>query len=183
MTLLQIVFLLVSALILGAALMVVTARRVLHSALYLVAALFGVAVVFAILQAGFFSVVQVVVYIGAITMLILFAVMLTRQVMNERQPQQNDLWWAAAGAAFVLFAGLAGVILTWAPFRARIAELANPADAVINLGQALVAPDGYVLPFEVASVLLLAALIGAIYIAWERKGPPVGAPPEEGRQP
>jgi NADH-quinone oxidoreductase subunit J len=169
MTPLQIVFLLTAAGTLGAALMVVTSRRVLHSALYLVATLFGVAVVFAILQAGFFAVAQVIVYIGAITMLIIFAVMLTRQVMNDKGPQNNYLWWAGAGAALVVFGGLAGALLSWSPFRQPIGELDSSTQTAALLGQALVSPTGYVIPFEVASILLLASLIGAIYIARDRK--------------
>ncbi len=181
MTPLQIVFLLTSAAILGAAFMVVTSRRVLHSALYLVATLFGVAAIFAILQAGFFAVAQVIVYIGAITMLIIFAVMLTRQVMNDSGPQQNYLWWAGAGAALVVFGGLAGVLLSWAPFRQPIGEFESSGQTAVLLGQALVSPTGYVVPFEVASILLLAALIGAIYIARDRKITR-NEPPAEGRE-
>ncbi len=84
MTAEQIIFLLTAAVILGSALMVVTTRNLLHAALWLVVALFGVAVLYAILQANFLAVIQVVVYIGAIAILFIFAVMLTRRELMEK---------------------------------------------------------------------------------------------------
>ena len=84
MTAEQIIFLLIGALVLGSAFMVVTVRNLLHAALWLVASLFGVAVLYAILQANFLAVVQVVVYIGAIAILFIFAVMLTRRELSRR---------------------------------------------------------------------------------------------------
>ncbi|PIZ26393.1 MAG: NADH-quinone oxidoreductase subunit J, partial [Chloroflexi bacterium CG_4_10_14_0_8_um_filter_57_5] len=84
MTPVQIIFLLCAALILASALMVVTTRNLIQAALWLVAALFGVAMLYAILDAGFLAVVQVVVYIGAIAILFIFAVMLTRREMRDR---------------------------------------------------------------------------------------------------
>ncbi|NMD31202.1 MAG: NADH-quinone oxidoreductase subunit J, partial [Chloroflexi bacterium] len=77
MTAMQIIFLIVAAVTLGAALMIATSRRMMHTVLWLVLTLMGGAVLFALLQANFFSVVQVLVYIGAIAILILFGVMLT----------------------------------------------------------------------------------------------------------
>ncbi len=86
MTALQIIFILVAARTLGAGLMVVTARNLIHSALWLVLALFGVAVLYVLLEAGFLAVVQVVVYIGAIAILIIFAIMLTRKIAPDSRP-------------------------------------------------------------------------------------------------
>ena len=80
MTLEQIVFILVAILTLGSALMVVTTRNLVHAALWLVVALFGVAVFFVLLHAGFLAVAQVVIYIGAIAILTIFTIMLTRRV-------------------------------------------------------------------------------------------------------
>jgi NADH-quinone oxidoreductase subunit J len=127
MTASQIIFILVAAATLGAAAMVVITRNMVHAALWLVVALFGVAVLYAVLNAGFLAVAQVVIYIGAIAILMIFAVMLTLTQLSPRD------------------------------------------DSLAQLGQALVSPNAYVIPFEVASVLLLAALIGAIMVAWERK--------------
>ncbi len=82
----QVIFILVAAVTLFSAVMVVSVRRMMHAALWLIVTLLGVAVLFVLLQAGFFAVVQVLIYIGAIAILIIFAVMLTRQVMSEKFP-------------------------------------------------------------------------------------------------
>src|SRR5690349_22380840 len=103
MTAEQIIFLIVSGATLASALMVVTSRNLVHAALWLVATLFGVAVVFALLNAGFIAVVQVVVYIGAIAILFIFAVMLTRKDLRENVPQLNKNWWAGALVAVATF--------------------------------------------------------------------------------
>ena len=83
MTIMQIFFLIVGVVILGSALMVVTTGNLIHAALWLIVTLFGVAVLYAILNASFLAVVQVVVYIGAIAILFIFAVMLTRKEMRD----------------------------------------------------------------------------------------------------
>lgn len=171
MTLLQIIFIVSAAVTLSSAVMVVTTRKMLQSALWLILALFGVAVIFATLQAGFFTVVQVVVYIGAIAILVIFAVMLTRKVMEDAGPQINTNWAIAGIVSLGLLVGLGGMLLPWSGIHAAAPAYAAEmsAQTINQLGLALVSPDAYVLPFEAASVLLLAALIGAIYVAWERK--------------
>ena len=171
MTALQIIFLFVAAITLASAVMVVSARRMMHAALWLVLALAGVAVIFAMLDAGFFAVVQVLVYIGAIAILIIFAIMLTRRAWEDVGPQLNRGWWLAALAAVGVFAGLAVVIVSW-PGVTATAGAGPQADLIVNFGKDLVDPNKYVMPFEVASVMLLAALIGAIYASVERKGGP-----------
>ena len=94
---LQIIFILVAGATLGAALMVVTSPNLIHSAFWLVGALFGVAVVFALLNAGFLAVVQVVIYIGAIAILMIFAIMLTRRIAKDAGPRFNANWiWAVS---------------------------------------------------------------------------------------
>lgn len=165
MTAEQIIFLLTGALIFSAALMVVTTRNLVHAALWLVAVLFGVAVLYAILQAGFLAVVQIVVYIGAIAILFIFAVMLTRKEMRDKGPQTRANWWIAALLGLLVLAGLVFLILSQPDINRTAAAIPDGLDTVRVLGTALVSPDAYVLPFEVASVLLLAALVGAVYIA------------------
>ena len=113
MTALQIIFLFVGAMTLASAVMVVSARRMMHAALWLVLTLAGVAVIFALLDAGFFAIVQVLVYIGAIAILIIFAIMLTRKGFEDVGPQANRDWWLAALAAVGVFAGLAVIIVSW----------------------------------------------------------------------
>ena len=169
MSVAQAIFILVAAVTLFSALMVVSVRRMMHAALWLIVTLLGVAVLFVLLQAGFFAVVQVLIYVGAIAILIIFAVMLTRQVMSEKVPQLNRGWLAG----FVASGGLM-VILAYSvrdiPIVAKSAVGDPGPDLVIALGKALADPNGFAIPFEVASILLVVALIGTIYIALERKG-------------
>ncbi|HEX9838377.1 MAG TPA: NADH-quinone oxidoreductase subunit J [Anaerolineales bacterium] len=169
MTAEQIIFLVVALFTLGSGFMVVTTGNLVHAALWLVATLFGVAVVFALLNAGFLAVVQVVVYIGAIAILFIFAVMLTRKDMRDQGPQTNRGWWAGALIAVLVFAGLFFLLQGWNGLSKTAAAIPSGFDAVAELGNALVSPDAFVLPFEVASVLLLAALVGAVYVAFNRK--------------
>ncbi len=171
MTAQQFFFLLFSLITLIAALRVVTARNLFHAALWLIATLAGVAALFILLEAGFLAAVQVLLYIGAIAILIIFAVMLTRGMVNPQEPRLNS--WSGLGAvvALVLMLILVQVIGTfpWATPGAGLAEA--PADSLTALGKSLVDPAQFVLPFEVASVLLLVALIGSVYVAREgRRG-------------
>ena len=165
----KIIFLIVAMLTLISALRVVTTGNLVHAALWLVATLSGVAVIFALLQASFLAVVQVVVYIGAIAILFIFAVMLTRKEMRDRGPQLNKNWWFGALLAAVTFGGLFFLLQSWSGMGTSAAALPSDFDAVSLLGNALTSPTGYVLPFEVASVLLVAALVGAVYVAFNRK--------------
>jgi len=167
MTPLQIIFLITAVVTLGSALMVVTTRNLVHAALWLIVTLFGVAVYYVLLNAGFLAVAQVVIYIGAIAILVIFAVMMTRRLVGESGPQVNKIWWLAALLAVVLFASMVAVLSTWSGFTTPAPVPVE--DPLVMLGQALVDPQGYLLPFELASVLLLAALVGAIMIAWDRK--------------
>lgn len=161
----QIIFLLCAALIIVSALMVVTTRKLIHAALWLVAALFGVAILYAVLQAGFLAVVQVVVYIGAIAILFIFAVMLTRREMLDKGAQTRSNWWLPALLGLLILAGLIFLIIGQPAFGRTAAAMPEGVDTLRNLGTALVSPDAFVLPFEVASILLLAALVGAVYVA------------------
>ena len=117
MTALQIIFLLAAAVILVSAVMVTTTRNLVHAALWLIATLFGVAVIFAVLEAGFLAVVQVVVYIGAIAIMFIFAVMLTRREMLDKGPQMNKRAWLAGILGVVIFASLIYMLSSWAGFQ------------------------------------------------------------------
>lgn len=164
----QIIFIIASVLLLLSAFMVVSTRNLVRSALWLIGALFMTGVVFVLLEASFLAVVQVVVYIGAISILFIFAVMLTRRVMQDTGPQTNSGWWISALFSFLLFGGLTWMLLGWSGSAQTAPPLSSEADIVQQLGSALVDPNAYVVPFEVASVMLLAALIGAIVVAWDR---------------
>jgi len=165
----QIFFIIVGAVTLLSALMVVTSRDLVHAALWLVATLFGVAMIYTTLNAGFLAVVQVVVYIGAIAILFIFAVMLTRRQSNDTGPAVNSNWWLGALVAVLTFAGLSFMLLQWGGFEKTPASMPIGFDTVTLLGEALTSVNGYVLPFEVASVLLVAALVGAVYLAFNKK--------------
>jgi NADH-quinone oxidoreductase subunit J len=169
MTPLQIVFLLIAAATLASAVMVVSARRIMHAALWLVLTLFGIAAIFVTLETGFFAAVQVVIYVGAIAILIIFAVMLTRRTEQEGRVSNRTAWLSALVSLGVV-GGLVGALSGWQSFMAgRQALAASSIDNVTAIGQALVSPNAYAIPFEVASVLLIGALIGAIYVANEQR--------------
>jgi NADH-quinone oxidoreductase subunit J len=169
MTGLQAVFLLAAATILFSAYMVVTRNNLIHAALFLVLGLFGVAVLFVLLEAGFLAVIQILVYIGAIAILMIFAVMLTRgDVENLPSPNNANSGWIAL-LSVLFFSSLVLLISSWPEFNAVRPYIDPTRDTVVELGVALVSPEAFVIPFEVASVLLLAAMIGAIMIARPQK--------------
>jgi NADH-quinone oxidoreductase subunit J len=142
-----------------AALRVVTTTNVVHGALYLVVTLAMVAGVYLLLAAEFVAWVQIVIYVGAIVVLLLFSLMLTKAPIG-REALDNQ----QRGTAFLVAAGgLAGlIVLIQAAFQDTPTAPALQTTTG-QIGQSLFSQ--YVLPFEVISVLLLAALIGAIAIA------------------
>jgi NADH-quinone oxidoreductase subunit J len=170
MTALQIVFLITGFATLWAAFMVVTRHNLVHAALFLVVALFGVAVLFVLLEAGFLAVIQVLVYIGAIAILMIFAVMLTRGDVDHIKDITNKAAGWVALVAVLFFSSLVILLAQWPSFAAQAGAISPSRDTVIELGSALVSPEGYVIPFEVASVMLLAALVGALLVARPQKG-------------
>jgi NADH-quinone oxidoreductase subunit J len=169
MTIAQVLFILVSIITLVAGFMVVTARNLVRAALWLVATLFFISVIFVLMNANFIAAVQIVIYIGAIAILFIFAVMLTRRVMQDTGPQSNKNWWLGALLSLLSFAGLTTMILGWGGSAAEMPRYVPNTASIQVLGLSLVSTDQYVIPFELASVLLLAALIGAVAVAWERK--------------
>jgi NADH-quinone oxidoreductase subunit J len=169
MTPIQFIFIVLAAITLGAAFMVVTSRNLVHAAIWLIVTLFGVACFFVLLNAGFLAVAQVIIYIGAISILLIFAIMLTRRVAQDSGPQINANWVLAALVAILLFGGLVWMNSLWGGFRTPLPVLAPGQDSLRMLGLALVSPAAYAIPFEIASVLLLAAMIGAIIVAWDRR--------------
>ncbi len=142
--------------------LVVALRNILHAALALMLSFMGVAGLYVLLEAEFVAAAQVLVYVGAISILIIFAIMLTRGLMKGGEPSQNSQWIAAAGAALLLFAILFFVSIgtAW-----PLAQRAVKTDLIPTIGAELMTT--YVFPFEIASLLLLAALVGAIVIARE----------------
>ncbi len=160
----QVIFIMLSLLTLGAALMVVTSRSLFRSALWLILSFAGIAALYILLEAEFLAVVQVLVYIGAIATLIIFAIMLSRNVMASDEARFNNQWRLVVGFGALLFVALAAIV-TQIPWPVNVQAV--PPDAIQQLGAGFVGP--YVIPFEVASILLVAALIGAIIVARERE--------------
>lgn len=160
-------FVIFSVISLGGALGVAMNRNLFRGTIWLMVSLFGAAGLYVLLSAPFLAAVQILVYIGAIAILFTFAVMLTRSLTQVRE--RFTRVWANLVVAVLLFVLLIiGII--WPVWGAN-PELAQPVSDVVasttDLGVALVDRNGYVLPFEVASLLLTAAMIGAIVIARE----------------
>lgn len=156
------VFGVIALILLGAALMVVTGKNIVHSALYLVLSFGAVAAFYIVLQADFLAFVQILIYIGAVTVLLIFAVVLTYNANTQLSNPGNAQRLLAAFISLVLLV-LIGVVLlntVWplnpAPFTGSTVALMGP-----------LLYQTYALPFEIASVLLLVALIGAIILARE----------------
>ena len=159
------VFLLMTILTLGGAAVAVWHRSVVHSAFALMATFFGVAGYFVLLQADFLAVTQVLLYVGGILVLLLFGLMLTRPDVTER-----SVFRLAVTAGLVLLAALwiGGKVATGFSWYTAATEPPSDAGGIRDIGLALLRPDGFVIPFELASVLLLLALVGAVYIARRR---------------
>jgi NADH-quinone oxidoreductase subunit J len=157
----QAVFWLLAVGMVAAAVRVVTTRNVVHAALYLVGALLGAAALYVVLFAEFVAWVQVLVYVGAIVVLMLFGLMLTRAPIGSADfdNAQRPLAAVCAGAVFV--------VTSWImvdAFEGQSVSLARAqGTSTRSVGEVIF--SAYVLPFEVVSVLLLAALVGAVVIA------------------
>lgn len=167
----QYIFLFLSVLTLGSAVAVVTNKNLFHAALALMVTFFGVAGFYVMLDAGFMAAAQLMVYIGAISILIIFAIMMTRRLMQAEEPPFNSQVGLGFFGALATFGMLSFVIIRFwtleaAPPNGVSADTLN--QSVEALGRALVSADAYVIPFEITSVMLLAALVGAIVIAWPK---------------
>ena len=164
MTASQVIFYIISAFILGTGLLAVTTRKIFRSAIWLLFSLIGIAALFFWMQLEFIAAVQIIVYAGGIVVLIIFSIFLTQQSGREMaKPLRSRTFFA------VLIA-LSGFILSYTLiFQYNFQPAGNlPLNvSVSNIGNQLLSTTehGYVLPFEVVSMLLLAAMIGCIVIA------------------
>ncbi|MFN8501620.1 NADH-quinone oxidoreductase subunit J [Kouleothrix sp.] len=166
--LILVIFFGLSAFTLAAGVMVVTVKNIIHAALWLIASFFSVAALYLLMEAEFIAIVQVLVYVGAISILVLFAIMLTRHVTGEGVRQLYQRWWVALIVAAALF----GVLIVPTVFNFQWSVPTAPdqsagLSSAVQIGTAFMRE--YLLPFEIASVLLLVALIGAIVIAFEER--------------
>ncbi len=156
----NIAFGLIAAAIVLAALRVVTTRNIVHAALYLIIVLAGVAAQYFLLGAEFIGTAQILIYLGAIVVLFLFGIMLTRAPLTGESSLDNDQRWLAAVVGVLLLGVMSYALIDGFEDRELPADTvqrtAEVADSVFST---------YLVPFEVVSVLLLAALVGAIVIA------------------
>ena len=162
----QVVFVILSAMALIGAVGVVTNRNLFRAALFLILSFVGVAGFYILLEAEFLAMVQLLVYVGAISILIIFAIMLSRRIMSSEFRASNEQWLIALVAAAILLGVLLAILLQVNWPTDPVADV--PDNLIVELGKALVAPGQFLLVFEVASVLLLVALVGAVIIARER---------------
>jgi NADH:ubiquinone oxidoreductase subunit 6 (subunit J) len=167
----------IAIVLVGSALAVVLLRNIVHAALFL-AVFFGAAAgVYVLLNAEFIAIVQVLIYAGAVTVLVLFAIMLTQGATTRAGNPFAGQWWLAALICLVLAGGIiyavGGSRMVLLPNADASPNLAGAGSAasgtVVRLGQLLYSPFdySYVLPFEIASVVLLVAIVGAIVIGRE----------------
>jgi len=164
------VFTVLAALAVGSAGIVAFSKNIIHSALGLLGTFVGVAGLYITLSADFIAATQILVYVGGTLTLILFAVMLTARVENIKtsNPSQGLLVGVGLVGAVLLILGKVATTAQW-----NINE-APAIPSTAKLGHAFL--DGYLLPFEVASIVLLAAMIGAVVLArravrrdWEKE--------------
>ena len=162
----EIAFLLVGLVTFGAALVTVTTKQLVHAALWLVVALGGIAVEYLLLTAEFIAWVQVLIYVGSVVVLLLFGLMLTKAPIGRSPDADSGNRWIALAVAAVAAAALVWVVVD--AFRATWMDLDGPAaGSTAVTGASLF--QNWVLPFEALSVLLLAALVGAIVLSRKTK--------------
>ncbi len=154
-----------AALTLGGGVLTITRKNAVHSAISLIVSLIGVAGLFLLQQAEFLFAVQIVLYVGGIMVLFLFVIMLVNLDLAVKMRQFNRQWWLAGAAVAAVGAELGYFFHKGA----GAFKLAEPAAAPEKLGNVERLADSlfgqYLLPFEVASVLLLAAVIGSVLLA------------------
>ncbi|MBT2382608.1 NADH-quinone oxidoreductase subunit J [Streptomyces sp. ISL-11] len=158
----EIAFLLVGLATLGAALVTVTTKQLVHAALWLVVTLGGLAVEYLLLTAEFIAWVQVLIYVGSVVVLLLFGLMLTKAPIGRSPDADSGNRWAALAVAVAAAGALVWVVVD--AFRTTWIDLGGaPQGSTEVSGEILF--RHWVLPFEALSVLLLAALVGAIVLS------------------
>ncbi len=159
------VFYLISAFAVGGALAAVLLKNLVHSALALTIAFLGLALLFLRLDAQFAGFAQILVYVGAVAILVVFAILLTRGSDIPKEGVFSKTWLAGLGIAAAVFALFTWAVLRAAPWLPN--ETATPTVTVNDIGNALM--SSYVLPLEIIAVLLTVALLGAVIVAMHEK--------------
>ena len=162
----NIAFGIIALVIVASALRVVTTNNVVHAALYLVLVLAGVGGLYFILGAEFVGTTQILVYIGAIIVLFLFGIMLTRAPLGRSDDLDNDQRWMGVAVSLILLVVIGySLIKTYSDDKLTFGAVRNAGTNAQTQDLATSIFVDYLVPFEVVSVLLLAALIGAIVLA------------------
>ncbi|MEV5278588.1 NADH-quinone oxidoreductase subunit J [Streptomyces sp. NPDC052811] len=164
----EIAFLLVGIATLGAAVVTVTTRQLVHAALWLVVALGGLAVEYLLLTAEFIAWVQVLIYVGSVVVLLLFGLMLTKAPIGPSPDADSGNRWVALTVALAAAGTLVWVVAD--AFRTSWIDLDGPAQGSTKVSGEILFRH-WVLPFEALSVLLLAALVGAIVLSRKSDAP------------
>ena len=157
-----VVFFIFAILAIAAAWGVVTSKNIVHSALYLALSFSGVAVLYVLLNADFLAAVQLLVYTGAVSIMVVFAVMLTLRGEVQESNMENRHWAWGAGVAVLMFIMIALVILTNADWRILATPWTSGGSAE---DMSLLLLTKFMIPFEAAAVLLTVALVGAVILA------------------
>jgi NADH-quinone oxidoreductase subunit J len=155
----DLVFLLLAGVMLGSALLVVLGRDIIRSALWLILSFAALAGVYGLLGSAFLAISQVLTYVGAIAVLVLFAVMITQSKRGPAKLVFNRQWWAGALAAIVLVLLLIISVLLTEWDATETVQVAEPRDI------ALMVYEEYMFAFIALGVLLLAGVIGGLYVA------------------
>lgn len=158
----EIAFLLVGLATLGAAAITVATKQLVHAALWLVVTLGGLAVEYLLLTAEFIAWVQVLIYVGSVVVLVLFGLMLTKAPIGRSPDADSGNGWVALAVAVSAAAALVWVVVD--AFRTTWIDLDGPAQGSTQVAGEILFRH-WVLPFEALSVLLLAALVGAIVLS------------------
>jgi NADH-quinone oxidoreductase subunit J len=168
-TLITILFLVFAVFILAAAIMTVTVKNIVHAALWLISSFFGVGALYLLMEAEFLGVAQVLIYVGAVSILILFAIMLTRDLEGSQNRQLTPRWWIALIVPAALFGVLIVPTVMTHAWQLPPPPAGQPPtiSSAQQIGTAFMRE--YLLPFEVAAILLLVAMIGAIVVAFEER--------------
>jgi NADH-quinone oxidoreductase subunit J len=159
-------FAIIAAVTIAAAVAAISLRNLVHCALSLAVVFGGIAVAYLQLGAQFAGFAQILVYIGAVAILIVFAILLTRSSEPDEQPVLSR-GWAAGVAVAVAVLGVLTYAISRSPMVERVSAPQPPDAAVRQIGEALMTK--YVLPLEVIGLLLTAALIGAVIIAMQER--------------
>ena len=158
-------FYLISAFAVGGALAAVLLKNLVHAALAVTIAFFGLAILFLRLDAQFAGFAQILVYVGAVAILVVFAILLTKGSEVPKGEVFSKSWLAGLAISAGVFAVLAWAVIQAAPSLPN--ESAAPSITVNDIGNALM--TRYVLPLEIIAVLLTAALLGAVIVAMHEK--------------